>query len=264
MRENNKFRDSIDPYYYDFKYYQTNVRRYLLDDIWSIVRKRDVLTAICPRQGEKILDAGCGLGTFSIEAYKRGAQVYAIDYSKKGIEIAKELSNIVLGLNEIKFLVSSVCNLPFEDMVFDKIICADLVEHILKKEFELFLKESYRVLKKKGELLIYTPNTESKKSLWKLFGGLFKNIEFPWLEKKFYSKYCFPILNEKAIAKDDKKYDFLHLDVKDPSYIINCLKRNKFKLKKIKCTRSTSAFQTLPFPLNRFWGGHFTFLARKK
>ena len=42
--------------------------------------------------GKRLLDAGCGTGTFAIEAARRGAQVLAIDVSPSLIKIARERS----------------------------------------------------------------------------------------------------------------------------------------------------------------------------
>lgn len=247
------------------EYYETNIRRYLLNDVWSMKRIKDVMTMIKPNIGEKILDAGCGMGTFSIEAYKRGSEIYSMDYSPDAIKLAKKLSSFILGENKIKYVVGSVTNIPFPNDYFDKIISADVIEHISKRQFELFLGEAHRTLKNGGSMLLYTPNPPCKTNILKLLGYLpiFKNREFDRLSEEFYSKHCFPILDIEKITKDDEKYDYLHVDLKDPRYIKECLRRKGFKIEQIKCTRSSSKLQRLPFPFSIQWGGHSTFLARK-
>ena len=58
--------------------------------------------------------------------------------------------------------------LPFENNSIDLIFSCHVVEHIHYKEFQFFLKESFRVLKKNGTLIITTPSL--KKMVEILYG----------------------------------------------------------------------------------------------
>jgi len=48
-------------------------------------------------------------------------------------------------------------NLPFKNNSIEFIYNSNLIEHIYLYQFQKFLKESYRVLKPKGEMIIITP-----------------------------------------------------------------------------------------------------------
>ena len=48
-----------------------------------------VLHYLNPQKGEKILDVGCGVGTFAFHSAKHGAFGYGIDYSQESIKMAK-------------------------------------------------------------------------------------------------------------------------------------------------------------------------------
>src|SRR5208283_4356225 len=54
-------------------------------------RIKIVLKAIDPRPGEKILDIGCGVGTFAFHCAQLKAMSFGIDYSKESIKTARIL-----------------------------------------------------------------------------------------------------------------------------------------------------------------------------
>ena len=149
----------VSPEEYDNEYFHILSRRYIMFDLWTHLRVSDVLMLLRPKPGEKILDIGCGWGTFSIECAKRKASVIGIDYSVNAIRCAKNVSKTVLGEDKTNFLVSEAARLSFKNATFDKLIIADLAEHIAQNDFKEMLKECSRVIKKGGELCIYTPNS---------------------------------------------------------------------------------------------------------
>ncbi len=55
-------------------------------------RMRDTLLAWLPSDlsGQRVLDAGCGTGSFAIELARRGAEVLAIDLSPQLVDVARE------------------------------------------------------------------------------------------------------------------------------------------------------------------------------
>lgn len=97
----------------------------------------------------KILDLGCGRGDF-LKAFKnnlfdiKGSDI--LDINIEGIDIKKfDFSKDVF---------------PYEDSSFDVIFSKSVIEHI--NSAENFLKESYRVLKPGGRILILTPEWKSQ------------------------------------------------------------------------------------------------------
>jgi len=111
--------------------------------------------------GDKILDAGCGIGLYGFEyALKNKVSVTGVDLSKDKIKNAEELKES-LRINNIKFLRGDLTNLDFEDESFDFVICSDVLEHIPNDQKAM--KEIGRVLKKNGTLLLTFP-CDSKRS----------------------------------------------------------------------------------------------------
>jgi len=98
---------------------------------------------------EKILDIGCGIGDYTKEIYKINQKVIGLD---RDVEEAKR--------NSSAFFQKHDCNnpLPFPDNSIDKIVSVNLIEHL--HNFEYFLGECRRVLKKGGKIGITTANLD--------------------------------------------------------------------------------------------------------
>lgn len=95
------------------------------------------------KEGDKILDLGCGSGRDSIFLAKQGYDVWGIDISKEAIKKAKENFQA----KNLHFLVANAENLPFEDEFFDAIYSRWVLQFVpLKKA----ASEIFRVLKNNG------------------------------------------------------------------------------------------------------------------
>lgn len=134
-------------------------------------RIKIVLEAIIPREKEKILDIGCGAGTFAFHCAKLKASSFGIDYSKGSIETAQILCEKYGVSRNAKFIVANAFSLPFKNSSFDKIVAADFIEHITLEEKVMFLKEIQHVLKPEGICVIFTPN-KIREKLGEVYGRL--------------------------------------------------------------------------------------------
>ncbi len=100
-------------------------------------------------KSKKVLEVGCGTGNFAFKAAKKGANVFAIDYSNEAIEIAKKkykLKNLeyqCIDVNKIK-----------DD--FDVIVSIGTLEHM--NDPLKMLKFLKSLLKKNGKIIITSPN----------------------------------------------------------------------------------------------------------
>ena len=144
----------------------------------------------CAKEGEKILDLGCGNGRL-LELFKdKNIEYVGIDNSEKLIAIAKKLHP------DAKFQVADALGLPFPSGYFDKIYSIAVLHHIPSKELRLqFLKEAERVLKPGGFLILTVWNLWQKRTAWRLFFKYttlkligkseldFKDIFYPWKEQ---------------------------------------------------------------------------------
>ena len=114
-----------------------------------------VMKYLNPKKGEKILDAGCGIGCYSFElATKFGCRVDGIDMDTEDIELAKQIIE-KRHVSNVEFNVCGIFELKFDDETFDKVILIDVLEHIANDVRAL--KELHRVLKPEGQLILSTP-----------------------------------------------------------------------------------------------------------
>jgi heptosyltransferase-2 len=124
----------------------------------ALRRIEAVLSAVGAKPAEKILDIGCGVGTFAYRCSKLGAFSAGVDYSLESIRAARALS-VKYGTSDgSRFFVGNAVNLPIKGAYFDKVVSADFIEHITDSDKERMLAEMRRVLKPEGEAVIFTPN----------------------------------------------------------------------------------------------------------
>ncbi len=77
--------------------------------------------------GCRLLDAGCGTGTFSIEAARRGADVVAIDLSTTLVELARENYSNETGPGTLDFRVGDYLDPELGE--FDYVVAMDSLIH---------------------------------------------------------------------------------------------------------------------------------------
>ena len=115
--------------------------------------------------GNKILDVGCGDGSFSHYIKDKFNKIY-------GAEIAYEAALIAQKQNIITSVMDLNLSLPYKDNTFDAVICSDVIEHLFDPGF--LLSEIYRVLRPNGQLVLTTPNIRYFRHLYRLiFEGIF-------------------------------------------------------------------------------------------
>jgi ubiquinone/menaquinone biosynthesis C-methylase UbiE len=103
------------------------------------------------REGDTLLDAGCGSGYGAAELASH-ASVVAIDVAAEAIRHAREN----FPQPGIRFLQATCESLPFADASFDLVTAFEVIEHL--ERWRELLNETSRVLKARGVLLVSTPN----------------------------------------------------------------------------------------------------------
>lgn len=100
-----------------------------------------------------VLDYGCGNGLFGAYFKKKTECILTgVDGSPHALAKASERGYD----NTILITDFSLKKLPLESETFDLVICKDILEHLLNPF--MVIRESARVLKRSGKLLIHVPN----------------------------------------------------------------------------------------------------------
>jgi ubiquinone/menaquinone biosynthesis C-methylase UbiE len=116
-----------------------------------------------------ILDIGCGSGVQlrSLDVKSPNILLIGTDISQNALQYAKNKN-----IPNTEFIRCNAEYLPFKTNTINKIICAELIEH-LQNPVDM-INESKRVLKDNGSMIITTPNENSiwgiYEFLWDKFG----------------------------------------------------------------------------------------------
>ena len=154
--------------------------------ITSYFKVRIIKKLLPNKNIESLLDIGCGGGLMISQLTNYFKKAVGVDMSKESIDFAKQFSDNI-------FLVGDAQNLKFENDKFDCVISVDSFEHF--PDDKKVINEIYRVLKKNGTLIIYTPckegllsNTKSA-SLYHSDKNSFM-IDYRYYDKKSLEKLC--------------------------------------------------------------------------
>ena len=109
------------------------------------------------REGQRVLDVGCGTGVVAVTAAGRGAHVTGLDLTPQLLERARENGRIA-GVT-VEWQEGDAESLPFADATFDVVLSQ--FGHMFAPRPEVALVEMLRVLKPGGTLAFSTWPPES-------------------------------------------------------------------------------------------------------
>ncbi len=175
----------------------------------------------------KILDIGCGYGRCM---YFLGIQKYTgTDISEGFLKLGRKI------FPSAKFIKMDARKLNFKENSFDTIFMFETIEHI--PNYNLALKEVYRVLKKEGSFIITTPN----KLKWLLFPiyYILPAKSRPWglyligtISKKEKETYIKDLEVEEKIGQKE------HVKMFSPNELAKALKKEGFTIQSINKYRT--------------------------
>ncbi len=104
------------------------------------------------KPGQRILDVGCGTGTLTIAAARRGATVIGVDPAANMVRRAREKAAAARA--DATFQVGVAEALEFADDQFDMVLCSLVLHHLLPSMQDDCLREMLRVIKPGGQLVL--------------------------------------------------------------------------------------------------------------
>jgi len=139
---NERMVDKYDPD--SFHHHYNPVVRYI-----ERKRVKAIFKLIDIRSRDRVIEVGCGAGNV-IERAPCGI-LFGMDLSETILNKAKRRMN-----KEAFLLQADAQNLPYRDRIFERVICSEVLEHILDPSAAL--KEIARVLKNQGIAVVSFPN----------------------------------------------------------------------------------------------------------
>jgi SAM-dependent methyltransferase len=126
-------------------------------------------------RGDLVLDAGCGEGRHCFGALERGARVVGLDLDPASLRAGgrplrargREVGRLASVLQGDAFA------LPFRDATFDRVICAEVMEHV--HDYGRAARELARVLRPGGRLAVTIPTATSERLYLRLGDDYFES-----------------------------------------------------------------------------------------
>lgn len=144
-------------------YHQVMLSGHPVQKFWHRVKFENISAMI--EEGSKVLDLGCGPGSFlSILAVeKKDIDATGVDVAAKQIEFATREIASADPKGRLKFvrLEDADMRLPFPDASFDVVTSIEVIEHIHPYFSLKLIEEAKRVLKPDGKIIVTTPNYRS-------------------------------------------------------------------------------------------------------
>ena len=124
------------------------------------------------RPGDRVLDMGCGAGRHAFELYRRGTDVVAFDQDADELSTVADMFAAMRAAHEVPDGAEAdtkqgdALQLPFADGEFDRVVAAEVLEHI--PEDETAIAELVRVLRPGGTIAVTVPRWLPERICWAL------------------------------------------------------------------------------------------------
>ena len=122
--------------------------------------------------GERVLDLGCGFGRHAFEAFRRGADVVAVDRSADEVAEVTKMFGAMVAAGEAaptqlaRAVRADLTALPFPDGSFDTVIASEVLEHIPNDADAI--AEIARVVRPGGRVAVTVPRWWPERVCWQL------------------------------------------------------------------------------------------------
>jgi SAM-dependent methyltransferase len=122
--------------------------------------------------GDRLLDLGCGAGRHAFEALRRGARVVALDTDEGELRQVAAMCAAMSEAGEVppggsaQAIVGDATAMPFPDGCFDRVIAAEVLEHIPADQAAI--NEIARVVRPGGVVAVTVPAWLPERICWRL------------------------------------------------------------------------------------------------
>jgi SAM-dependent methyltransferase len=122
--------------------------------------------------GDRVLDLGCGGGRHAFEAARRGARVVALDLDRSELDQVIAIFAAMAEAGEMPdgasgtAVAGDATSLPFPDGSFDKVIAAEVLEHLPADQ--IAMNEIARILRPGGVAAVTVPAWLPERVCWQL------------------------------------------------------------------------------------------------
>lgn len=146
-------------FYDDSDYFQRPETRHLVDHESRFQRYRiaKVLDIHTPGTRDRVVDLGCGWGTFDFALADRVGEIVGVDFSARSIEIC-ERRLAQDPRDNLHFLCADAGDTGLDSLAYDVVIAADLFEHLYPEDSERVAREAHRILRAGGRFVTWTPH----------------------------------------------------------------------------------------------------------
>lgn len=142
----------------------------MIKDYDNFMRTKYFKLFLSLNKSDIFLDAGCGFGFFTLYAGTIVKQAIGIDIDESRLREARKTKK-KMNIKNVDFKVANIYNIPYPKDYFDKVLCAEVLEHLLKPDNAL--RELTRVCRK--TLVIQIPTVNFFKNVGeKIFGSVVK------------------------------------------------------------------------------------------
>jgi ubiquinone/menaquinone biosynthesis C-methylase UbiE len=182
------------------------------------------------KDGDKVLDIGCGNGRFLEVIKGKTFQYTGIDNSKSLISYAREWHG-----NKGKFICSDALSVPLEDASFNVAVSFGVLHHIPSKKFRVqFLNEAYRVLKKDGLLIL---------TVWNLWNERLAPVIKKHAVQKLIGKSQLDL--KDVFLPFGKKENVRYLHAFTQRELKKLLKKSGFKIEELRLVKRRSGNENI-------------------
>jgi len=154
-------KNRIDAAYYDSSDYFEGVGAGHIVDVdspFQRYRLAKVLEIHAPAPGDRVVDLGCGWGTFSFALAARGLAVTGIDFSRRSIAFCEERAAALGAEPRPLFLQADAGDTGLDAGAYDVVVAADLFEHLYPDDSGRVAGEAFRLLRPGGRFVTWTPH----------------------------------------------------------------------------------------------------------